>query len=515
MASSERAALLSPRASRAPREARVSLAPVRAVLGARSADDVGLGSSPESSSSAASRREYARTALLGAACVLLACACAFAVFPRAGSLPGGPSAPAPYALGDETRPVITVGFLSSGDFYWLPIVRLIQAAVPNALIRLTDPTYNWRAMGLDDARGLDGVEVVDGPGVAPDFVVEGPNIFKSVCYWENVPWAQSTAEPVMFFNAWDWCPHDRPATMRLDTGLGQFGQSPLVYDATKTTYVWSPYALIRGTFDADPWLLNRVEAYRKENNPAPERSLFLGFVSGNCQEHRSNAFAAFARAARKNPALRGTAHALGGCNHNHDWSATEKTPPKSTKQREVYARYRWVMAFENAAEPGYVTEKLAEALASGAVPIYYGDSRAARKVFRREAYVDVFETWGELGIVPANPPSREDWDAIAKRVVAIDRDPERYAAYAGVADVLNKTPELETYGEGPDAFEKGTHYPNEPFPLPGRTLEDQTDEHSGATREAVEKLKKIFEPKVREAARRAKGTRAANEDRGV
>ena len=136
-------------------------------------------------------------------------------------------------------------------------------------------------------------------------------------------------------------------------------------------------------------------------------------------------------------------------------------------------------------------------------------------MFRREAYVDVFETWGELGIVPANPPSREDWDAIAKRVVAIDRDPERYAAYAGVADVLNKTPELETYGEGPDAFEKGTHYPNEPFPLPGRTLEDQTDEHSGATREAVEKLKKIFEPKVREAARRAKGTRAANEDRGV
>ena len=32
--------------------------------------------------------------------------------------PGGPSAPAPYALGDETRPVITVGFLSSGDSYF-------------------------------------------------------------------------------------------------------------------------------------------------------------------------------------------------------------------------------------------------------------------------------------------------------------------------------------------------------------------------------------------------------------
>jgi|TARA_B110000967_G_scaffold203972_1_gene245565 hypothetical protein len=34
-----------------------------------------------------------------------------------------------------------------------------------------------------------------------------------------------------------------------------------------------------------------------------------------------------------------------------------------------------VLALENVAEPGYLTEKLVNAQASGAVPVYYGDSR--------------------------------------------------------------------------------------------------------------------------------------------
>ena len=42
-----------------------------------------------------------------------------------------------------------------------------------------------------------------GDPVEPDLVLEGPDIFKTVCFWENLPWVQTTAEP-MFFNTWNW-----------------------------------------------------------------------------------------------------------------------------------------------------------------------------------------------------------------------------------------------------------------------------------------------------------------------
>ena len=72
---------------------------------------------------------------------------------------------------------------------------------------------------------------------------------------------------------------------------------------------------------------------------------------------------------------------------------TDEYPPRGIKPWELYKDYRWVLALENSAEPGYVTEKLVNAMASGAVPVYYGDSRAARKVFKKGTFVDVLEIW--------------------------------------------------------------------------------------------------------------------------
>ena len=132
--------------------------------------------------------------------------------------------------------VVTIGFLSSGDFFWLPMVKLLEAAFPGVHIRLTDPTYNWRALGLEEAKGIGNVQVTTGP-VEPDFVLEGPDIFKTACFWENLPWVETTAEPTMFFNTWNWCAHDVPAFARLDTGLGHYKQ-PTVYDENVTSFVW-------------------------------------------------------------------------------------------------------------------------------------------------------------------------------------------------------------------------------------------------------------------------------------
>ena len=156
---------------------------------------------------------------------------------------------------DDGRPTVTVGFESSGDFYWLPMVRLLEAALPGVRLRLADPTYDWSAVSLflfpclflfpslflfpyvygqfngrrvfyfkqvnldeltsTPVKGADStselrVVATSDPKVEPDIVVEGPDIFQagreegSRCAWGNKPWVQTTAEPSMFFNAWEW-----------------------------------------------------------------------------------------------------------------------------------------------------------------------------------------------------------------------------------------------------------------------------------------------------------------------
>jgi len=410
--------------------------------------------------------------------------------------------------GDSARDedtTITVGFLSSGDFFWLPMVKLLEAALPGVTVRLSDPTYNWRALGLDQARGLRNVEIAEGP-VEPDVVLEGPDIFKTVCFWEDRPWVQTTAEPTMFFNTWNWCAHDRPAFLRLDTGLGHYKQ-PTVYDENATTFVWSPYAMTQAYFNAEPWLLHRKTAFEGAEEPA-NRPAFVGFVSANCRDHRSRFFDALVRVSEKyvDPAtgaaaLRDSVHAMGPCNHNRDWSDSEPYPPRELRGFEIYRNYRWVLALENVAEPGYLTEKLVNAFASGAVPVYYGDSRAARKVFKKESFVDAFEEWTRLGVTPSVPPSDEDWETLARRIVEIDRDPESYRRFVNRDSVLQDYPEGETW----PSFEKTVHYPNEPFPLVNRALADQTDGGSGASGEAVRKLRALFPEKVRKVAETAGG----------
>ena len=70
-------------------------------------------------------------------------------------------------------------------------------------------------------------------------------------------------------------------------------------------------------------------------------------------------------------------------------------------------------------------------------------------------------------------------------------------AYSKHDSVVQDYPEGEDgaaeLGEG--AFEKNVHYPNEPFPLIGRPLEQQTDAFSGASGEAVRKIRELFPSK--------------------
>ena len=75
------------------------------------------------------------------------------------------------------------------------------------------------------------------------------------------------------------------------------------------------------------------------------------------------------------------------------------------------AHYKFAIAFENWSTPGYATEKIADAFASGAVPIYWGDPDIARD-FNPEAFINC-----------------HDFSSLEEAVACvqeIDRDDDRY-----------------------------------------------------------------------------------------
>jgi len=87
-------------------------------------------------------------------------------------------------------------------------------------------------------------------------------------------------------------------------------------------------------------------------------------------------------------------HSLGNCNgglHNTRRKIDENNIDKcwsSVKLIEKYSEYNFVIAMENRMHPGYVTEKIANAFLSGAIPIYYGDN-IIKDFFNENAFIYV------------------------------------------------------------------------------------------------------------------------------
>ena len=72
---------------------------------------------------------------------------------------------------------------------------------------------------------------------------------------------------------------------------------------------------------------------------------------------------------------RGLVDSMGRCEHTVDYNATAGmiyVPGGKQAKNELMRRYAFVTAFENSYYPGYVSEKLLDALASGTLPIYLG-----------------------------------------------------------------------------------------------------------------------------------------------
>lgn len=119
---------------------------------------------------------------------------------------------------------------------------------------------------------------------------------------------------------------------------------------------------------------------------------FLVYAQSNCERHRERAFAAISDSFQQDKL--DMPHAIGKCFGNRPdtrrGTANRVTSLYSSGDNptnaDTFSRYRFVLAMENAAEPGYVSEKLFIAFVSGAVPIYWG-SEDVFDVFNPQAFI--------------------------------------------------------------------------------------------------------------------------------
>ena len=102
------------------------------------------------------------------------------------------------------------------------------------------------------------------------------------------------------------------------------------------------------------------------------------------------------------------------------------------------SRFRFSIAYENAAAPGYTTEKLCDALAAHTIPIYWGNPRVAEDV-HPECFI--------------NASDFDGLDALVDYVATVDRDAELAASYLARRDYLVRS--IDSYWDELVAFLAG------------------------------------------------------------
>jgi hypothetical protein len=88
--------------------------------------------------------------------------------------------------------------------------------------------------------------------------------------------------------------------------------------------------------------------------------------------------------------------------------------PKVQDKLDFIARYKFTIAFENESHPGYTTEKLAQPMWAGSLPIYWG-SPLVHLDFNSRSFLNYFDYGSPKALI--------------ERVIEVDRDDELYAQY--------------------------------------------------------------------------------------
>ena len=142
-----------------------------------------------------------------------------------------------------------------------------------------------------------------------------------------------------------------------------------------------------------------------------DRSKLLAYVATNRRKHRTEFFLKIRDRDK-------TAEALGSDCKTVDY--TIKSGWNNLK--DVYSKYKFVMAFENSNEDGYITEKIMNVYISGAIPIYWGSSKV-KEIFNPESFIYA--------------PDYKNYDECINTILEISNNPSRLLSMQ-TADPINK-----------------------------------------------------------------------------
>lgn len=144
-------------------------------------------------------------------------------------------------------------------------------------------------------------------------------------------------------------------------------------------YIWYPYVL-----DSPYWDIVPLKGIC-------DREYKMCYCSCRARKEREELFRIMYEVGK---GMNYEVHSLGVCNGGIPMSHKKlpsvlKTSWDSFSLIEAYNKYDFVLAVENTMHEGYVTEKIMNVFASGAIPVFWGDSKTVEGIFNKEAYIDV------------------------------------------------------------------------------------------------------------------------------
>lgn len=112
---------------------------------------------------------------------------------------------------------------------------------------------------------------------------------------------------------------------------------------------------------------------------------------------------------------------------------------------EFIRHYKFTIAFENKSAPGYVTEKISDALMAGSVPIYWG-SQSIAEDFNSEAFINCHDF--------------SNFEAVIRHIIEVDNDDTLYRGYLSASPFCdNKLPQHANHELVLDFFEASFENP--------------------------------------------------------
>lgn len=252
--------------------------------------------------------------------------------------------------------------------------------------------------------------------------------------WMDCLWARRAAETGVHVRLWSNDVHDVPTT-EVIVLCGTWAQSWMIGEA-KRVAVFTGEAYLPNLAKYDlllsslvgppatpriPFSYMEIEAMYSLPFPSTTMYSWLQELHDLYAQTPKTDFAAFA-VRNPRPRLRRQmfslmqeykrVHSYGTCERN---VFDECLPARSTQPYFAHlARFRFILCFENQSVPGYRTEKLWNALATGGIPIYWGDP-TIDSVFNADRMIWIRED------------TTEALHAAMTEIQRLDQDPDAYA----------------------------------------------------------------------------------------